>query len=95
MARKPTKAIRPVYVPFLPFAENTCNLRSYRIASISEDPVCVDVDFQEYIRYVGGFEFGDWVRTVEAGAARPGVADGVYRAEIVTESVSPVSFLLN
>lgn len=78
-----------------PGKELIFNEGSYRIDSVSEDPVCVDGEFQEYIRYVGGFEFGDWVRTVEAGAAQPGVADGVYRAEIITESASPLSFLLN
>ena len=78
-----------------PGKELVFNDGTYRVASVSEDPVCVDGDFEEYIRYVGGFEFGDWVRTVEAGAARPGVADGVYRAEIITESASPLSFLLN
>lgn len=72
------------------FDENTC-----RVSSISQDPICVDDAFQEYIRYVGGFEFGDWVRTLDAGAARPDIADGVYRAEVITESMSPLSFLLN
>lgn len=68
----------------LVFDENSC-----RVASISNDPICVDDAFQEYIRYVGGFEFGDWVRTLDAGAAQPGVIDGVYRAEVITESMSP------
>lgn len=68
---------------------------SYRVSSISDDPICVDDTFQEYIRYVGGFEFGDWVRTLDAGAARPEIADGVYRAEVITESTSPLSFLMN
>ena len=68
---------------------------SYRVSSVGADPICVDDTFQEYIRYVGGFAFGDWVRLLDAGQALPGTADGVYRAEIITESVSPISFLLN
>lgn len=68
--------------------------RGCEISAVSDSPICVDGDFEEYIRYVGGFEYGDWIRKLEAGAAEEGIADGIYRAQVVTESLSPLSFLL-
>lgn len=67
---------------------------TYEVSSVSNDPLCVGGDFEEYIRYVGGFEYGDWVRQLEGGTADAGTVDGTYRAQVVTESLSPLSFLM-
>lgn len=62
------------------------------VTEISAKPVAVDADMDEYLLYLGGFYEGDWLYEVTANAA---LSDGTYNAEIVTESVSPMSFILN
>lgn len=62
------------------------------VSEISAKPIAVSADMDEYLLYLGGFSEGDWLYEVTANAA---LADGTYKAEIVTESVSPMSFILN
>lgn len=62
------------------------------VTEISAKPVAVDADMDEYLLYLGGFSEGEWLYEVTANAA---LSDGTYKAEIVTESVSPMSFILN
>ncbi len=62
-----------------------------QISQISQAPVSVD-GLDEYLLYKGGFQAGEWVYTAVATADIP---DGVYSAEIIVESVSPMSFVLN
>lgn len=62
------------------------------IAFISREPVKVDAAFTEYMRHLGDFKSGEWVYEAELSVDCP---DGVYTAEIVTETVSPISFVLN
>ena len=63
-----------------------------RVLSVSAPPVAVDDTFTDYMRHAGGLEEGEWVYalTLEADCA-----DGVYTAQIVIDSVSPMSFVLN
>lgn len=62
------------------------------VSEISAKPIAVNTDMDEYLLYLGGFSEGDWLYEVMANAT---LADGIYKAEIVTESVSPMSFILN
>lgn len=62
------------------------------ISEISEKPIAVSADMDSYLIYLGGFSEGDWLYEITADADIP---DGTYKAEIVTESVSPMSFILN
>lgn len=62
------------------------------VSEISAKPVAVSADMDEYLLYLGGFSEGDWLYEVTASAS---LSDGTYKAEIVTESVSPMSFILN
>lgn len=62
------------------------------VIGISAKPVAVDADMDEYLLYLGGFSEGDWLYEVTASSPLP---DGTYKAEIVTESVSPMSFIMN
>lgn len=64
----------------------------YTVASISDLPISVDDSFTDYALHIGGLTTGEWVYAVTLNGALP---DGVYEAEIVTDSVSPVSFLFN
>lgn len=62
------------------------------VSEISTKPIAVSADMDEYLLYLGGFSEGEWLYEVTANAA---LSDGTYKAEIVTESVSPMSFILN
>jgi len=63
-----------------------------KVESIPTEPVLVDDTFSEYVRQVGSLQLGEWVYTVMLQADCP---DGVYIAQIVVDSVSPMSFVLN
>lgn len=63
-----------------------------KVASISAQPVPVDAAFTEYMRHVGGIQEGEWVYVMTLDVDCP---DGVYAAQIVIDSVSPMSFVLN
>ncbi len=62
------------------------------VSEVSVKPIPVGADMDDYLRYLGGFSEGDWLYQVTADAT---LSDGTYKAEIVTESVSPMSFILN
>lgn len=62
------------------------------VSEISAKPVAVTEETDSYLLYLGGFSEGGWLYEVTANAA---LSDGTYKAEIVTESVSPMSFILN
>lgn len=62
------------------------------VSEISEKPIAVSADMDGYLLYLGGFSEGEWLYEVTAAGTFP---DGTYKAEIVTSSVSPMSFILN
>ena len=62
------------------------------VSEISAKPISVGADVDGYLLYLGGFSEGEWLYEVTANTA---LSDGTYKAEIVTESVSPMSFILN
>ena len=63
-----------------------------KVEAIPAEPVLVDDTFSEYLRQVGSLQLGEWVYAVVLQADCP---DGVYIAQIVVDSVSPMSFVLN
>ena len=66
----------------------------FTVQSVSAAPVAVEQGgkFSEYLLYVGGLQVGEWVYEVVLDGS---LADGVYGAEIVVDSVSPLSFVFN
>ena len=62
------------------------------VSEISAKPISVSADMDEYLLHLGGFSEGEWLYEVTANST---LTDGTYKAEIVTESVSPMSFVLN
>lgn len=62
------------------------------VSGIAAKPVAVTEETDPYLLYLGGFSEGGWLYEITANAA---LSDGIYKAEIVTESVSPMSFILN
>lgn len=65
----------------------------YRILTISKEPQKVGNDLSEYGLRVGGLTKEEWVYKVTLSNAN--LPDGVYGAAIVTDSVSPITFLFN
>lgn len=65
---------------------------SLSVSGISAMPTVMTGETDAYLMYLGGFLEGEWLYEVTADTELP---DGTYKAEIVTESVSPMSFILN
>lgn len=64
----------------------------HTVASVSEIPVPLAEETDAYILHVGSLSVGEWVYELRFTTA---LANGVYEGVIVTESFSPMSFLLN
>ncbi len=62
------------------------------VLRIDAEPVRVDESFTDYMRHVGGLQEGEWVYALTLDIPCP---DGVHAAQIVIDSVSPMSFVLN
>ena len=62
------------------------------VTEIAASPVVVDAMFTDYTLHVGNLVSGEWVFAIKVSGE---FADGVYNAEIVIDSVSPISFVLN
>lgn len=64
----------------------------YTVTAIAAEPLAVDSNFSDYALHVGGLQEGQWVYAVTVSAVLP---EGVHSAQIVIESVAPMSFILN
>ena len=65
---------------------------TYKVTSISAQAVTVTEEISEYARHTGELSIGEWVYVVQIDGSMP---DGAYRAQIVTDSVSPLYFVFN
>lgn len=65
---------------------------TFSISHIDNEPISVTRDFDEYLLHIGGLKTGEWVYRVELDGTAP---SGIYTAEIITEHISPMSFLTN
>lgn len=64
----------------------------YEVSGIAKTPIEVDENFDSYAMYVGELKEGEWVYEVTAKAP---IESGTYNAKITTNSVSPISFVMN
>ena len=64
----------------------------WMVTSVSSVPVAVDGGFSDYMLHVGDLQVGEWVYAVQTDAQLP---QGIYSVEIVSESVAPMSFVVN
>lgn len=62
------------------------------VTDVEAIPVEVTGDMDSYLLYLGGFAEGEWVYAIKA---RVPADDGIYEVQIITESVSPMSFVWN
>ena len=70
------------------------NGEEYVIAEIAVQPVQIDTNFPDYLAHLGGITRGEWVYAVVLDGIE-GVDGGIYEAEIVIESISPMTFVIN
>ena len=66
--------------------------KEYSITGISETPIKVDESFTDYAIYASGLAIGEWVYAVSIDGEH---SDGIHKADVVVESISPISFILN
>ena len=66
--------------------------KEYTVSEIPQEPKRVDDTMSEYAIHLGGLTVGEWVYAVKVNGD---IADGVHKAEIVIESITPISFILN
>ena len=62
------------------------------IVSTASAPVEVNESFSAYLGYVNGLSKGSWVLPVVVDIKLP---NDVYKAEVLTESISPIEFVFN
>lgn len=65
---------------------------TYKVTSVSAQPVAVTEEISEYARHTGELSIGEWVYVVQIDGS---LANGTYKAQIVTDSVSPLYFVFN
>ncbi len=68
------------------------NDKEYTVEEVAAQPIAADSGFSEYTMHIGGIEEGEWVYEVRLNATLP---EGSYEAAVITDSVSPISFLFN
>ena len=66
--------------------------QDYALSDVAARPVAADESLDSYALHVGGLEAGQWVYPAALDGTLP---EGVYAAQVVVDSVSPISFLLN
>lgn len=61
---------------------------------IAGEPIKVEAgkELSEYAMRVGGLSIGEWVYEIKLSGE---ITSGVYGADIITDSVSPIAFLFN
>lgn len=66
----------------------------YSVERISHQPILVDEDFSDYLCYIGNLSKGEWVYEVKLNEAY-GEPESIFEVDIVLESISPVTFVIN
>jgi hypothetical protein len=64
----------------------------YTINQIADEPSIMTDNYEQYILHIGNLEVGQWVYKVNSDSV---LKTGIYSAYIVTDRVSPLSFVFN
>ncbi|MCR5000948.1 MAG: hypothetical protein K6A71_04040 [Lachnospiraceae bacterium] len=64
--------------------------REYAASLRSDKPVTIGDSTDSYALYLGNMQPGEWVYEIDVGGD---FADGNYEADLVTDEISPLSFL--
>lgn len=70
----------------------TVDGQEHKVISVAMVPMEITDSFDSYALHIGGFAIGEWVYIITVDGE---IADGTYSGKIVTESVSPMSFVFN
>lgn len=70
----------------------TVNGQTGTVMSVSDMPIMLPEDADPYLMYIGGYNAGDFAYTAELSV--DGLSDGVYEANVITESIKPISFVI-
>ncbi|MBE5824597.1 hypothetical protein [Butyrivibrio sp. INlla16] len=62
----------------------------YNVSLKAAKPVAINPDVDSYTLFVGNMEVGEWVYEIDVDGQIP---EGVYEARLVTERISPLSFI--
>lgn len=62
------------------------------IIDIEESPAKVTDDMDEYARHLGNFQIGEWVYKCRLNKRKK---QGIYSANIIIESIAPMTFIIN
>ena len=62
----------------------------YPVSLHDASPVSVDSGTDAYVLFLGDMQPGEWIYEIDAKGTLP---DGSYEAQLVTERISPLSFL--
>ena len=62
----------------------------YRVFLRKVKPVAIDSGIDAYVLFIGDMEPGEWVYEIDVDGEIP---EGVYEARLVTERISPLSFI--
>lgn len=65
---------------------------SFEVENIGKVPVLAGKGLDEYLRHLGDIEADEWLYIVSGKAD---IDDGTYEVSIITESIAPMSFVLN
>ena len=68
------------------------NENIFEIAEVGETPEKVTEDMDEYARHLGNFQVGEWVYKC---SLNKNVKEGTYSANVVIESIAPMTFITN
>lgn len=66
----------------------------FTISEVALQPIQIDESFPDYLAHLGGFAKGEWAYAVVLDGIG-GTDGGIYEAQIVIESISPMSFVIN
>lgn len=67
--------------------------KEYIVTSVETMPKTIPEGFDEYMLHLSGMHVGEWVFGVTA--LQTDLADGVYKAEIVIESIAPIALIFD
>ncbi len=70
----------------------TVNGVEYTLPALSAQPIAADASLGDYALHLGSLQVGEWVYAVTLPER---IESGIYKAVIVTDSVSPMSFVFN
>lgn len=68
------------------------NENIFEIADVGETPEKVTDDMDEYARHLGDFQVGEWIYKCRLNK---NTKEGTYSANVVIESISPMTFITN